>query len=153
MAVVVSLGVGLLPGPRGTYGSLLALGAAGLWFSAGGGPLTGPWYLILTAVFSLFSVWVSHQAVAAAVFGPESDPGQIVIDEFAGMMVCLIGAKATPWWELGLAFFVFRFFDIVKPAPINISQRLPGGWGVVADDLLAGGYTLAFLWLWRCWLA
>ncbi len=68
------------------------------------------------------------------------DAGCIVIDEVVGMQLVLTLAAPT---TLGLAagFLFFRLFDIVKPYPINRSQRLPGGWGIVADDLLAGVYA------------
>jgi len=68
----------------------------------------------------------------------------IVIDEVVGMQLVLTMAAPT---ALGLAagFLFFRFFDIVKPYPINRSQRLPRGWGIVADDFLAGMYARILL--------
>ena len=83
------------------------------------------------------------------MFGPDRDPGRIVIDEAAGQLIALYGLTGLDWLHIGLAFAGFRFFDIVKPWPINVSQRLPGGWGVVIDDVLAGFYTLGLLWLVR----
>lgn len=79
------------------------------------------------------------------------DPSCVVIDEIVGMQVILVGASVG---ILGLAaaFFAFRFFDILKPFPINRSQKLPGGWGIVIDDFLAGIYSrvalvlIALLW-------
>jgi phosphatidylglycerophosphatase A len=73
------------------------------------------------------------------VLGHDAHP--IVIDEVAGMLIALLGVPhraASPALLLGSAFLLFRLFDIVKPFPIRQVQRLPGGWGVVTDDLLAG---------------
>jgi phosphatidylglycerophosphatase A len=64
-----------------------------------------------------------------------------VIDEVVGMQVILVGASGIGIWGGLVAFFVFRVFDVLKPFPVNRSQKLPGGWGVVIDDLLAGVYS------------
>lgn len=69
------------------------------------------------------------------------DPGCVVIDEVVGMQVILLGAAGVGIWGGLAAFFVFRVFDVLKPFPVNRSQKLPGGWGVVVDDLLAGVYS------------
>ncbi len=152
-AGVCSLGVGLLPGPRGTYGSALTLTAALAWLGTGGAPLTGwPFFVVLVCLFALAVVF-SHMAERRNIFGDESDPGQIVIDEAVGMLIALWGQAAPiAWWQAGLAFVAFRFFDIAKPWPVNSAQRLPGGWGVVLDDVLAGGYALGVVAL-ANWLA
>jgi phosphatidylglycerophosphatase A len=68
------------------------------------------------------------------------DPTSVVIDEVAGMLVALIAAPAGLAW-VGLLFFLFRVFDVWKPYPIDRLQGLPGGWGIVADDVLAGVYA------------
>jgi phosphatidylglycerophosphatase A len=68
------------------------------------------------------------------------DPGPIVIDEVAGMLLACCGHPRTLPWVLGL-FVAFRVFDVVKPLGIDRLQSLPGGLGVVADDLLAGLYV------------
>ena len=72
------------------------------------------------------------------------DPGLVVIDEVAGMMVTLL---AVPVGFTGamVGFFAFRLFDIFKPFPARQAERLPGGWGVMADDLVAGVYAQALL--------
>jgi phosphatidylglycerophosphatase A len=69
------------------------------------------------------------------------DPGCVTIDEVVGMQVVLLGATGVGVWGGLIAFLVFRVFDVVKPFPVGRSQRLPGGWGVVIDDLLAGVYS------------
>jgi phosphatidylglycerophosphatase A len=68
----------------------------------------------------------------------------VVIDEVVGIQIVLVGAEPTPA-GLAAAFLLFRLFDIVKPFPIHRLQRLPGGWGVVADDALAGLYARVVL--------
>jgi phosphatidylglycerophosphatase A len=70
-----------------------------------------------------------------------NDPSCVVIDEVVGMQVILVGASGIGIWGGLVAFFVFRVFDVLKPFPVNRSQKLPGGWGVVIDDLLAGVYS------------
>jgi len=70
-----------------------------------------------------------------------SDPGQVVIDEFAGYLVTMIGSPPDLMY-ITAGFFLFRFFDIVKPVPVRTVERaFPGGLGVMADDLVAGGYA------------
>ena len=87
----------------------------------------------------------------------EKDPGQVVLDEFVVMPLCFLGWRAVsgalPLWAILLAgFALFRFFDIVKPLGIARLQRLPGGWGVVADDVAAALAACATLhlgaWTW-----
>lgn len=90
--------------------------------------------LVLLAV----AIWSSGEAEKE--LGHDAHP--IVVDEVVGMLAAVVGigriAEPNPALVLFLAFAFFRFFDIVKPFPIRSSQRLPGGWGVVVDDLLAG---------------
>jgi phosphatidylglycerophosphatase A len=68
------------------------------------------------------------------------DPGCVVIDEIVGMQVVLLGATPT-LAGVAAAFILFRIFDVWKPFPIDRLQSLPGGWGIVADDVLAGLYA------------
>lgn len=86
------------------------------------------------------AIWASGEAERD--LGHDAHP--IVIDEVAGMLVAVLGVShdaGSPALFLLAAFLLFRFFDIVKPYPIRQIQELPGGWGVVADDLLAGVAT------------
>lgn len=153
LAWSVSLGVGFLPGPTGTWGSLLTAALAWLWLIAGGAPLCGYGYVLFLAFLSGLAIWLSDLAEKRAVFGPKTDPGQVVIDEAAGQLIALYAASATVWWEFPLAFFLFRGFDVLKPFPINRLQSLPGGVGIVLDDLLAGIYALVVMALTRYFLA
>lgn len=141
LAWSVSLGVGLLPGAKGTYGSLLTLALAWGWLSWQGGALAGPGYALVILAVIFIAVWLSDLAEKRAVFGPEKDPGSIVIDEAAGLLVALYGLSLGPWWALILAFAAFRVFDILKPFPVNWCQNAYGGLGVVLDDLAAGAYA------------
>lgn len=141
---ITSLGVGLLPGPRGTWGALLTWAAAMGWLLAGGGALCGVWFWTVAIALSALAVWSSEFAVRRGVFGESKDPGHIVIDEAAGMLLALYGVGQVGWWAIA-AFLLFRFFDILKPLGVDMSQRLPGGWGIVVDDLLAGLYSLLVL--------
>ncbi len=146
---LASLGVGLLPGPQGTYGSLLTAGLAALWLAQGGGLAGWPYGLLVAAVTAL-ALWASSQALRRRVFGDSPDPGPIVIDEAAGMLLALYGVTGLGW-ELVAALALFRLFDILKPLGVGALQGLPGAWGVVADDLLAGLYALA-VWRLLAWL-
>ena len=68
------------------------------------------------------------------------DPSLVVSDEIAGMLVTFLGIATTwPGWLAG--FFLFRFFDIAKPFPVRSLERLPGGWGITFDDVMAGVYA------------
>lgn len=152
LTVAATLGVGLLPGPRGTYGSFLtALGAAA-WLAWRPGPLAGWGYLAFLVCLSALAVVVAELSLRAGIFGQDHDPGQIVIDEAAGQMIAFYGLSRVDW-AMFLAFVLFRLFDVLKPFPVGISQKLPGGWGVVVDDLLAGLYALACLHLILHWSA
>jgi phosphatidylglycerophosphatase A len=91
-----------------------------------------------TAVVAVIGIWASGREEERV---GEKDPGTIVIDEVAGMLIACYGQPQTLPWILGL-FLAFRFFDVLKPLGINRLQDLPGGVGVVADDLLAGIYVV-----------
>lgn len=69
------------------------------------------------------------------------DPGEMVLDEFVGMWITLIFVPKTIIFAL-IAFFFCRLFDIIKPYPANISEKLPGGFGIMIDDIIAGIYSL-----------
>ena len=134
---IATLGpVGFLPKVPGTWGSALAVVV--WWFLLAG--LQRPIYLIVLAAVTVVAVISSH--IAERSLGHDAHP--IVIDEVAGQWLALFYAPRTVW-VAAAGFLLFRLFDVWKPFPVRISQRLPGGVGVVIDDLLAGGYVL--LWL------
>lgn len=139
MAIATGLGLGYLPIAPGTWGTLLAFPIQFLLLYLGLAPL--PYALTLTGLFFL---GVGAAGSAEKILD-RADPGLVVIDEVVGMLIGLIAVPMTlPAW--GLAFFVFRFFDILKPYPIRlIDQRCHGGVGIMLDDVLAGVYTLAVM--------
>jgi len=69
------------------------------------------------------------------------DPSIVVIDEVLGMGISLLFLPRN-FWLFFIAFLLFRVFDILKPPPINLSQKLPAGWGIMIDDVIAGFYAL-----------
>jgi len=93
--------------------------------------------LAVTVAVSALGIWAAGREEARVGV---RDPSSVVVDEVAGMLVALMAAPRGLGWALAL-FFLFRVFDVWKPYPIHRLQDLPGGWGVVADDLLAGVYA------------
>lgn len=132
---------GLSPVAPGTMGSLVVL-LVFLATSAYTPALLSTGFMLLwAAALTAISIATSDYVVKNRVFGDdEKDPCEIVIDEFAGMAIALIGVGTTIE-HVFLAFIAFRFFDICKLPPINKLQKLPGGLGVTADDILAGVYA------------
>jgi phosphatidylglycerophosphatase A len=127
-------GIGDLPLAPGTWGSLAAL-AAWLPTRAAFPALAWPLLAALAAV----AVVTAHRA--ARLMG-QRDPGRIVIDEAAGMALACAALPLEPApWQAAAAFLLFRLFDVVKPWPLRRLERLPGGPGIVADDLAAGALT------------
>ncbi len=78
-------------------------------------------------------------------WGP--DPVVACVDETVGQWISLLPVVAgvAPWWEIAVSLALFRFFDIVKPLGIRAMERLPRGYGMMADDILAGLYSAAIL--------
>ena len=94
-------------------------------------------YIVVTILVIVIGVWISSRAEEIL---ESKDPHAIVIDEVAGYLIAAI-ALPNHWFYPIAAFFIFRFFDVIKPMFINRLQSLPGGWGVMLDDVLAGIYT------------
>lgn len=124
-------GLGYVPFAPGTVTSL-PVALAVWWFRPGDAAL-----LVATAVVSVIGIWAAGREEARV---GTKDPRAIVIDEVAGMLIACYGHPRTLPWVLGL-FLAFRVFDVLKPLGIDRLQALPGGVGVVADDLLAGVYV------------
>jgi phosphatidylglycerophosphatase A len=132
--VASGLGVGFLPMAPGTAGS--ALGVCYWWLLAH----ANPWiHWLVFGAGLVFAVWCSGEA---AEILRKPDPPCVVIDEIAVMPLALAGLGMV-WWEILLAFALFRVFDIWKPWPVRQSQALTGGLGIVMDDLLAAVYACA----------
>ena len=139
----VSLGVGLYPGAPGTYGSILTAALAAAFVHLTQLRLSGTGYAVFLVLFSL-SAWRGIDlALKKGLWGMDQDPGSIVIDEAAGVLLALSGCGPGDWLRMAAALIAFRFFDILKPCPIGSLQNLPGAFGVLVDDLAAG----AFAWL------
>lgn len=130
--VATGLGCGYAPVAPGTAGSLLGL--AMFW------PLAQlrPWAQLaaLAALVLLGAATGSSVARRLAI----KDPGVVVVDEVAGMWVTLLFVPLTPV-NAAAGFFLFRVADVVKPFPARRLERLRGGWGIIADDLMAGVYA------------
>jgi phosphatidylglycerophosphatase A len=131
-------GSGLLPKAPGTWGSLAALPCA--WGIA---LMGGPW-LLFAACLAVFLLGLWASGPYARSLG-QDDPGSVVIDEVAGQWLALLPV-ALQLEYYPLAFIAFRFFDIVKPWPVNwLDQRLKGALGIMADDMMAGLYAAALI--------
>lgn len=124
--------VGLIPGAPGTYGSLVTLGLAYLWYSH----ITENIFITATLILVITLLGVIASTKVSESLGIE-DPGEIVIDELAGQWIALL-AVPHHWAYWLAAFVLFRVFDIWKPWIIDKSQYLPKGWGIMMDDVLAG---------------
>ena len=128
-------GAGYSPVASGTVGSLVTVVA--IWLL----PLTPLRIAVALVVVVLVGIWAGSRV--ERVLG-KKDPGVIVIDEVAGMLLSVILLPRTiP--VLVTAFLLFRLFDIWKPFPARESQALTGGVGVMVDDVIAGFYTLVLI--------
>ncbi len=137
LAIATLFGAGRAPIAPGTAGTLAAVP---LVFAAG--RLLPFWgFAIATLALALLGVWAG--GVAARLLGGK-DPGPVVIDEAAGLFVTLLGIPVGAS-TLAAAFVLFRVMDVLKPPPAARAERLPGGWGIVTDDLIAGLYANAAL--------
>jgi phosphatidylglycerophosphatase A len=142
--IATGAGSGYSPIASGTAGSAVgvALFAALAW---GIGLSTLP-LLAVTVGVTLLGVWAADRA--EVIFGGKDD-GHITIDEVAGQLIALL-ALPVRWEVMLVGFFLFRFFDIVKPPPARQLESLRGGLGVMGDDVFAGIYAnLAGQVLWR----
>lgn len=140
-------GLGLFPLCPGTWGSLPPV-IFFLLLSY----LKAPAILISV----LMGLWAVAASVICVAFSPDvisatgkRDPREVVIDELAGQCVVFVPAvffsQLSPLLVAGFGFALFRLFDITKPFPIKKLEKLPAGWGILADDLLAGVYAAGVL--------
>ncbi len=135
--IATFFGLGFFPIAPGTAASLAVV----LLYKYLLAPL--PWPYVLVFLFLLGILGVFSSAFYSSELR-EKDPRTIVIDEACGQLLALILVPPI-WTALGLSFVLFRFFDIVKPWPITKSEKLPKGWGIMADDLMAGAISLIIL--------
>lgn len=147
---------GFSPVAPGTAGSAVM---AVLYYASGKLGLFQPfaldtlaWLLVVTVVVSYSGVWAAGRA--ERFFGAK-DPGEVVVDEFAGQLITYLflplvpQLAGQPWvfeiWTLG-GFFLFRLFDVLKPYPAQHFEALRGGLGIMADDIVAG-IQASLVWL------
>ena len=129
------LGCGYSPVAPGTAGSAAALlMAVGLHAWLGWLPF---WFAIIAAALVAPGIWSA--GVMARVVG-RKDPSIVVVDEVIGQWIVIAAAPVINWKSMLAAFILFRLFDIWKPPPVRQLESLPGGWGIVADDIMAGVY-------------
>ena len=124
--------LGKLPFAPGSWGSL---GALALWLFL---PLSYAVHLAVILILFILGVYASNKVAEDM---DDHDPSEVVIDEAVGMGISLFMLPHSLGLYI-LAFILFRFFDILKPSFIYRLQNLPGGWGIMLDDVLAGFFTL-----------
>ena len=138
--IATLFGCGLSPFAPGTVGSAAALAIGALLYRHAGFEWWG--FLALAALLFGPAVWAA--GVVARASGIE-DPGFVVVDEVIGQWIAMAGARPLNWKSCLAAFLLFRLFDIWKPAPVRQLEALPGGWGINADDVMAGVYAALVL--------
>jgi phosphatidylglycerophosphatase A len=143
--VVTFFYTGYAPIAPGTAASLLAALLAWLYYRH----FDSPWPLVTLSLAGLFA-GMAFGRWAIAHFG-SNDPGQFALDEAVGQLLACTAASPlmpSPWplpVNVAVAFVLFRLLDIIKPPPIRQIERLPGGLGIMADDVLAGAFSAALL--------
>ncbi len=160
---------GRVPVAPGTAGSLVGI----VWMLL----LAWPGNAVLYIVGILLSIPISvYTSARAEKLLGKTDPGSVVIDEIialpiAGLALIFIPAPGNGGGSmfsfqmlsagellshhalgLGMVFLLFRFFDVLKPWPIGVSQKLPGGWGITIDDILAAAYVNIVMAVWLAFL-
>jgi phosphatidylglycerophosphatase A len=101
-----------------------------------------PWFqaLLIFAALGIFLIGAWAATGAEKFFG-KTDPSYVVVDEVAGQLLAFVTRPDASWKWLLMGFFLFRGFDIIKPFPARRAERLPGGWGIMMDDVVAGAYS------------
>ena len=131
-------GSGYAPKAPGTVGTVAAVlvWVALSWFGILSSAVSHALFALVAVVFGTLAAKVSLDEEGG------EDPQWIVIDEWAGVFVALIGTDASNWFHVVLAFAAFRLFDILKPGPVSSAEDLPGAFGIMADDVVAGAFAL-----------
>lgn len=138
-------GCGRAPVAPGTAGSAAAVVIAVVLHEYAG---FAWWHFLLMAAL-LFYPAVAASTVAAHA-AQKKDPGFVVVDEVIGQWIALAGARHYTWQTYLAAFVLFRLFDIWKPPPVRQLEKLPAGWGINADDVMAGIYAALVLFAAGC---
>ncbi len=161
--VAQGFGIGRIPFAPGTFGSFLGLAWFALLIATG-----NFWAYLAGCIEGIaFSIWLCDDAEKIL---DETDPGSVVLDEIIAIPFCFLPWVASLWmnggtfptvgnfftgtalWKTLAVVALFRLFDIWKPWPIRQIQRLPGGWGVTVDDLLAAVYVAAISLIFLRWV-
>ena len=139
--IATSFGAGFLPVAPGTWGALVGILLwLPLYIWCPGMPA---WIVSVAALvfFAIAGTWAS--GVSEKYWG--KDPVAACVDETVGQLISLLplcgGPDVAPWWMIVVSLALFRFFDIFKPLGIRKMESLPGGWGMMADDILAAVYA------------
>lgn len=143
LALASAFGLGYLPKAPGTWGSLAGAALALLITRL---PLVSPdarWTVVV--LVGALGVLVAGRAARHA---GRKDPQFVVIDEVSGQLLVYFSPLTVLNWQSWLlGFILFRVFDIWKPFPARQAESLPGGWGIMADDWIAGIYAAIVLWM------
>src|ERR1051325_4652270 len=140
------MGAGFAPKAPGTFGAIEGVAIFLLTLLL---HLSPPQHFVLLVGLNIlifaFGVWASKRTCAISNL---EDPSQVVIDEISGQLIALAPLAFGPSVvRVILAFILFRLFDIFKPFPIRRLEHFPNGFGVMLDDVLAGVYAAALIWL------
>jgi len=143
LMILATLGpVGFLRPAPGSWGSAVAVGLAAIL------AMLSPWLLeMATLLVCVLGVLAAgrYQTITS-----RHDASEVVIDEVAGQWIALLAVPLDWRWYL-LAFILFRLFDIFKPGPVRMAENLPGGVGVIADDIVAGVLAAVCLLIIQWW--
>ncbi len=125
-------GIGFIKGG----GTIAAIAGCVAWWLVQRDGIFDKGMIAVTVLITVIGVW------SATKVEPQwgEDSSRVVIDELAGMYISLLFIPVTIKWIV-IGLILFRFFDIVKPMYIRKAEALPGGWGVMTDDVLAGVYS------------
>lgn len=136
--LAIGFGSGLVPKAPGTFGTLAAVPL--VWFCST--YLSFNLYLLLTVLFSIAGIWICGKTADDMQV---HDDSSIVWDEVVGFMITMLAVPLS-WQTLLAGFILFRLFDIAKPWPISyLDKHVHGGFGIMADDVLAGIFSLISL--------
>ena len=129
-AIATFFGVGHFPFASGTVATAAAFPVYLAGHLIGGDPLV----LVLALFFTVAGVAAAGTLEKRLGY---HDPSEVVVDEVAGLLVTMLWLPLSVWTCLA-GFALFRLFDVLKPWPASRAERLPGGWGIMADDLVCG---------------
>ena len=138
--LATGFGIGLVTPAPGTVGGLWGLPLSWAIMRL---PSVG-WQVLATLAVGLLATNICSRAVR--MIGGD-DPQEIVLDEIAALPIVYFASGLTNWRVLWVGWLLFRLFDITKPPPVRNLEKLPGGWGVIADDAAAACYACLTLWI------